>query len=283
MNIDLKFKLTNLIFFIFVSFVILHSLGYLLYIDFQNIEIFKWWGETTAQSFKAQKICKLYDICEGLSDNWRWKVWGEEDGLVEYAQVLILFSVIVYLLFFFKKLKSYDFIKIFILIEILGICYFFFEEISWGQHFIKYTTPNFVKDLNHQGEFNLHNISSIFNELPRNLVFIWCAILGPIILWTKPNIGKLNLIILPSKKLVLLSLIILSFKVPEIIISSLDLIDYTKTNPLEDNYSILILFWRILSLDFIRISELHELMFAYYFLWHSIFLKSKLKDFYEFK
>ena len=184
---------------------------------------------------------------------------------------------------FFKKLKSYDFIKIFILIEILGICYFFFEEISWGQHFIKYTTPNFVKDLNHQGEFNLHNISSIFNELPRNLVFIWCAILGPIILWTKPNIGKLNLIILPSKKLVLLSLIILSFKVPEIIISSLDLIDYTKTNPLEDNYSISILFWRILSLDFIRISELHELMFAYYFLWHSIFLKSKLKDFYEFK
>ena len=93
----------------------------------------------------------------------------------------------------------------------------------------------------------------------------------------------MNLIILPSKKLVLLSLIILSFKVPEIIISSLDLIDYTKTNPLEDNYSILILFWRILSLDFIRISELHELMFAYYFLWHSSFLKSKLKDFYEFK
>ena len=175
MNINLKFKLINLIFFTFVSFVILHSLGYLLYIDFQNIEIFKLWGETTAQSFKAQKICKIYDICEGLSDNWRWKVWGEEDGLVEYAQVLILFSVIVYLLFFFKKLKSYDFIKIFILIEILGICYFFFEEISWGQHFIKYTTPNFVKDLNHQGEFNLHNISSIFNELPRNLVFIWCA------------------------------------------------------------------------------------------------------------
>ena len=279
MDLNSKFKTTNIVFFIFVIFVILHSLSYLLYIDFEHVKIFKLWGETTSKSFKDQKICELYNICEGLSNNWRWKVWTEEDGLVEYAQVFILICVIFYLVFFYTKLKTFNLIKFFILIEIIGISYFFFEEISWGQHIIKYSTPDFMKDLNHQGEFNLHNISSIFNELPRNFIFIWCAVLGPLIFFAKINLGKINLIILPNKKLILLSLILLSLKILETTISHFNLIDYTKTIPQDENYSFFVLFWRILSLEFIRISELYELMFSYYFLWHSIFLKSELKNF----
>ena len=30
--------------------------------------------------------------------------------------------------------------------------------------------------INHQNETNLHNTSSVFNELPRNLLLIWCSL-----------------------------------------------------------------------------------------------------------
>lgn len=35
------------------------------------------------------------------------------------------------------------------------------EEISWGQRILGLTTPDALKDINHQGETNIHNISSV--------------------------------------------------------------------------------------------------------------------------
>jgi hypothetical protein len=35
------------------------------------------------------------------------------------------------------------------------------EEISWGQRLLGLTTPDALKDVNHQGETNIHNISSL--------------------------------------------------------------------------------------------------------------------------
>ena len=35
------------------------------------------------------------------------------------------------------------------------------EEISWGQRILGLTTPDALNDINHQGETNIHNISSL--------------------------------------------------------------------------------------------------------------------------
>jgi hypothetical protein len=46
------------------------------------------------------------------------------------------------------------------------------EEISWGQTFFKWGTPEFWKDINRQHETNLHNNSDWFNQKPRALLEI---------------------------------------------------------------------------------------------------------------
>ena len=61
------------------------------------------------------------------------------------------------------------------MLYLLGLIYYFLEEISWGQYIFNWSTPYFFLNLNNQNETNFHNISNLFNQLPRNLVFIWSA------------------------------------------------------------------------------------------------------------
>ena len=56
---------------------------------------------------------------------------------------------------------------------------------------------------------------------------------------------------------------------------NLGLIDY-KVLHLETGYNFKMFFTVVLSFNFFRLSELHEFIFAYYFLWHSLFLKEKI-------
>ena len=92
------------------------------------------------------------------------------------------------------------------LISFIGISYIFFEEISWGQHFIEFKSPDILLNksslfYNKQNEFNLHNISNLFNEVPRALVLIWCSMSVPIMNLIKYDGNKqLVNIIQPDKK-----------------------------------------------------------------------------------
>ena len=154
--------------------------------------------------------------------------------------------------------------------------YFFLEEISWGQHIISYNTPKFFEDINHQKEFNLHNISNLFNELPKSFVFIWCGLSIPFIKFFKPKIKNIfYTIINPNDNLIKISIVLLIFTIPNLIVSNLDLIDH-KVLHLETGYTFKMFFTIVLSFNFFRLSELHEFIFAYYFLWHSLFLKEKI-------
>jgi len=52
-----------------------------------------------------------------------------------------------------------------------GGCVFFTgEELSWGQHLFGWATPESLLAINDQGETNLHNISSWFDQKPRMLL-----------------------------------------------------------------------------------------------------------------
>lgn len=55
------------------------------------------------------------------------------------------------------------------------------EEVSWGQHIIGWTTPEFWAAVNDQGETNLHNTSSWLDQKPRLLLEIGVGIGGLLI------------------------------------------------------------------------------------------------------
>src|SRR5690606_13691057 len=52
----------------------------------------------------------------------------------------------------------------------LGCFYVAGEEISWGQHFLQWSTPEYWSALNDQQETNLHNVSSWLDQKPRALL-----------------------------------------------------------------------------------------------------------------
>jgi hypothetical protein len=63
---------------------------------------------------------------------------------------------------------------------LLGATYFALEEISYGQHMFGWGTAETWKELNNQGETNLHNVHALFDQLPRLLLTIGILIGGVI-------------------------------------------------------------------------------------------------------
>tara|TARA_B100001248_G_C27293628_1_gene413689 strand:- start:131 stop:922 length:792 start_codon:yes stop_codon:yes gene_type:complete len=211
-------------------------------------------------------------------------IWSE-NGLVEYLQVIILFIAIIY---FWSYLKKYNknLISYFYLI---GLTYYFFEEISWGQHIFFWPTPNIFQEINTQNETNFHNASNLLNGLPRGLLLIWCSL--SFLLIKLVNFKSKNLIqfILPNQNLKFLSILILLFVIPDLLLKLINLnslnifICFEKClNELElynkeifPNLIIDII--PILTFNFIRLSELQELLFNLYIVTHAYYL-SKLYD-----
>ena len=220
------------------------------------------------------------------SSGWNAFIWFE-NGLVETLQVIILSVTILILLNFYLLKKNYldsSLLKKFIIIEICGLSYLLFEEISWGQHIINFDTFKFFLNknnffYNHQGEMNLHNTSRIFNEFPRILVIIWCSLSIIILKFTKlVNKKELAPIIMPNKKLISISYLILIFYLPDLILTKLGMVNHSELAIVENEvfigYNFNVMFKIILSFNFFRLSELQELLIIYYFMWHSLFLRS---------
>jgi hypothetical protein len=67
-----------------------------------------------------------------------------------------------------------------------GSAYIAGEEASWGQHIFAWTTPEQWQALNDQGETNLHNVSSWFDQKPRLLLELGVIIGGLVLpLWRR--------------------------------------------------------------------------------------------------
>ncbi len=82
------------------------------------------------------------------------------------------------------------------------------EEISWGQRIIGWATPAVLKDVNHQGESNIHNIGIV--QTAFNLGELLAGLYGLAlpILWAVPRIrahlGRLDPLLVPPLCLVAL-------------------------------------------------------------------------------
>jgi hypothetical protein len=210
-------------------------------------------------------ICKYRksEFCENL---FFYNFW-EENGFIENFQSLLLFFAILLLFKSYFKIKNFNLIKIFLLIKIIALIYFLGEEISWGQHFFKWNSPSLFLELNNQKETNIHNISNLFDQLPRTLVMLWCMFCPLAFLLLKKKMNLDLLIICPTFVLSHISILLFVLILPDLLVDKLHLhpghVDQFGKDIVEAK------FYDLITFNFIRLSELHELIFAFYFFIYS--------------
>ncbi|WP_142847551.1 hypothetical protein [Telmatospirillum sp. J64-1] len=113
-----------------------------------------------------------------------------ENGEIELAQWLVIttafFLASATYLTRLRRSEARPLLKTWFVLLALGSLYISGEEISWGQWFFFWDTPESLMALNDQGETNLHNMSSWFDQKPRALVEIGIIIGGIILpLWMR--------------------------------------------------------------------------------------------------
>lgn len=218
-------------------------------------------------------VCKYSkyrtNIDESICEKYFLNFWSE-NGFVETIQVIFILSALLVIIYSIKKSKIKIEKRILLIIS-FGLFYYLGEEISWGQHYLNFNTPVILENLNNQKEFNLHNISNLFDQLPRALVFLFCCFNFVFILMNKKFFkikSQFLIFILPNNNLVFVSMLLLLISMPDFLNNklNLNLISYVG------NYM-----YEIITLNYIRLSELQELLFSFYFLNYSLALKYNLK------
>ena len=225
------------------------------------------------------KVSALFDFIPIHSrSNINQKVWGEM-GIIENIQHIFLLLTIIFLFLYINSVKSKNLpiqYKAFLYIYTLGVLYFFLEEISWGQHYFMWETPNIFKAINDQKETNLHNIFNLLNEPPRTMLIIWCSCSFIIYKFFSGNkLSYFKNFIFPDINLKKISLLIIFFTLPDLIVDKFNLhpghsLDWLLEIRIDEVVD-------LLTFNFIRLSELIEFLLCYYILAHSYYIKKSNK------
>ena len=109
-------------------------------------------------------------------------VFGEQ-GIIENYTFIVLFVAIILGALTILRMKSFEFpfFKFWLSLLVLGCIYYAGEEVSWGQHWFGWGTPEGWMDVNDQGETNLHNTSALLDQVPRMLLTI-AAVVGGVMI-----------------------------------------------------------------------------------------------------
>ena len=114
-------------------------------------------------------------------------VKDDQNGIVEHLTVILLLPGIVAgaaACIHNQEVMQNRLLRFWVLLWTLACIYCVGEEISWGQWYFGWATPDFINTLNDQHETNLHNMSSWFDQKPRLLLEIWIFFVGLILpLW----------------------------------------------------------------------------------------------------
>jgi uncharacterized membrane protein YhaH (DUF805 family) len=113
-----------------------------------------------------------------------YAIFKGEAGIIENMTVLFLVAAIGFCIASLSRAKRLllpDFLKVWLFILIIGAAYFALEEISYGQHMFGWGTADAWKELNDQDETNLHNVHSLFDQVPRALLSLGILIGGIIL------------------------------------------------------------------------------------------------------
>ncbi len=117
--------------------------------------------------------------------NWERHVY-REFGLVENLTAIFLLAAVIYACRAFAASRQ-GLQRCWLALLALGAFVFLGEEISWGQHYFGWSTPEDWSQLNKQRETNLHNISGslefLFTRIARSGLSIGCIVGGFLIPW----------------------------------------------------------------------------------------------------
>ena len=104
-------------------------------------------------------------------------------GVLEFSQfatMLIALALAIRLLFK-PFVRRRPFVLTVTIIAALSCLYIAGEEMSWGQHFFHWNTPEYWAEVNRQQETNLHNTYAVFEKYPRAVLELGVLIGGIII------------------------------------------------------------------------------------------------------
>lgn len=136
----------------------------------------------------AVALAGLGKFAAGWYDAWM----NDERGGVELAQWLVLAAAVVVALRLLARPELRRRPALLAWVALAGLACFYVagEEISWGQHLAHWNTPDYWRAINDQGETNLHNTSSWFDQKPRTLLelgVIVGGLLGPALRRLRPQ------------------------------------------------------------------------------------------------
>jgi len=124
-----------------------------------------------------------------IEPQWFQQMLAKDDqnGIVEHITVILLLPGViagVATCIHFCKIRQSLLLPLWVLMWTLACIYFAGEEMSWGQWYFGWETPELINNLNNQQETNIHNMSSWFDQKPRLLIEIWIFFAGLILpLW----------------------------------------------------------------------------------------------------
>lgn len=182
-----------------------------------------------------------------------------EGGFHELTQFGIMTAAFILCIITLVKMerKKNIWLTAWIVLAALGCFYVAIEEISWGQSFFQWQTPDIFKEINNQGESNIHNTSRLFNHIPRYILMVGIVVGGLLL----PLIHLINSKWLPHKFNIIYPPAILS-------ITTITFVIITAGNKLSKMY--------LDTKMFTRSSEVEEIFMFFFVLLYIIIIKNRI-------
>ena len=131
----------------------------------------------------------VFSILITLIDPDGYRDWVKtEFGLIENLTAAWMLPAMVFAFMSFRLRKWLPDARLgsWMLLMMFGCIYFGGEEMSWGQHWLGFGTPDGMQIINEQSETNIHNIYIVewfADHVPRALLTIACAVAIFVPLW----------------------------------------------------------------------------------------------------
>ncbi len=128
-----------------------------------------------------------------------------EHGFMESLQALHTFIAMLVALSAIPlaRARGKPWLVAYLALAVLACFYVTGEELSWGQHFFGWSTPEGWAEINDQEETNLHNLGVLWNEVPRHVLSASVLIGGLAIplaaaLWPAVRRNRLAIVLPPA-------------------------------------------------------------------------------------
>ncbi len=183
-----------------------------------------------------------------------------ENGPYEIAQFFIISLaclIAVTNVFFFKK-KSKPLLVGWNIIAALCCLYVAGEEVSWGQHFFDWATPENWSERNDQNETNFHNTTSWLDQKPRLILLLGIIVGGIVIpliqIKRALSLPKYISQLIPSKELMFIALCVVIPQIVEKLGEAANILVFTRFSEVQELYMFYFILLYLISLRRMKLS-----------------------------